>query len=135
MERKRLFVKRAGLGGNILARGLVIAAPRSGSGKTVLTLGLMRSYRNAGLTVAGAKCGPDYIDPSYHTAVCGRASRNLDGWMVGRAASAELFHRAIVDADVAVVEGVMGLYDGRHGSVYRCNDDQREKCRAKFPAH
>ena len=58
----------AGHDGNSLARGLVIAAPRSGSGKTMLTLGLMRAFRNAGLAVADAKCGPDYIDPAFHAA-------------------------------------------------------------------
>src|ERR1700720_4787893 len=80
LERKRLLVKLAGRDGNILARGLVIAAPRSGSGKTMLTLGLMRSYRNAGLTVAGAKCGPDYIDPAFHASATGKPSFNLDSW-------------------------------------------------------
>ena len=78
-------MKLAGHEGNILARGLVIAAPRSGSGKTMLTLGLLRSYRNAGLTVAGAKCGPDYIDPAFHAAATGKPSFNLDSWAMSSA--------------------------------------------------
>ncbi|VFU08975.1 protein of unknown function [Methylocella tundrae] len=61
-------------------RGLLIAAPRSGSGKTVLTLGLMRAFRNKGLAVGAAKCGPDYIDPAFHAAATGQNSVNLDSW-------------------------------------------------------
>ncbi|MGI9514281.1 MAG: cobyrinate a,c-diamide synthase, partial [Anderseniella sp.] len=62
------------------ARGLVIAAPASGSGKTLLTLALLRALKNRGFSVAGAKSGPDYIDPKFHQAACGQPSVNLDAW-------------------------------------------------------
>ena len=110
-------MKLAGLGGNILARGLVIAAPRSGSGKTMLTLGLLRSYRNAGLTVAGAKCGPDYIDPAFHAAAAGTPSFNLDSWAMRPALLAELSVAAA--CDIILCEGVMGLFDGVAGEPGR----------------
>jgi cobyrinic acid a,c-diamide synthase len=112
-------VKLAGHGGNILARGLVIAAPRSGSGKTMLTLGLLRSYRNAGLTVAGAKCGPDYIDPAFHAAATGKPSFNLDSWAMPPALLGALAVAAGEACDVVLCEGVMGLFDGVAGEPGR----------------
>ena len=90
---------------------LVIAAPRSGSGKSTITSGLLAAL-SCRHVAQGFKVGPDYIDPGYHTAASGRVSRNLDTWMVNPTQVQRTFARAVAGADVAVVEGVMGLYDG-----------------------
>jgi cobyrinic acid a,c-diamide synthase len=100
-------------------RGLVIAAPRSGSGKTILTIGLMRSYRNAGLAVAGAKCGPDYIDPAFHAAATGRQSFNLDSWAMYPSLVRALGGAVAEGCDLTLCEGVMGLFDGVPGTKGR----------------
>jgi len=91
---------------------LVIAAPASGSGKTTVACGLMAALRAARLTVSGHKTGPDYIDPGYHALATGRPARNLDPFLCGEDRIVPLFTHAARDADVAVVEGVMGLFDG-----------------------
>lgn len=92
---------------------IVIAGTGSGVGKTTLTLGLMAALKRKGLQVQGFKCGPDYIDPSYHTAVTGRVSRNLDSWMLTHDAVKEILVRGSQGADISVIEGVMGFYDGK----------------------
>ena len=92
---------------------LIIAAPHSGSGKTLVTLGLLRALRNAGHSVASAKVGPDYIDPQFHTAATGRPCFNLDPWAMGTPACASLLPQ---DADLTIIEGVMGLFDGPDGA-------------------
>ena len=91
---------------------LVIAAPASGCGKTTVAGGLMAALRARGLTVSGHKVGPDYIDPGYHALATGRAPRNLDPFLCGEELIAPLFRHGAAGAQVAVVEGVMGLFDG-----------------------
>ncbi|MFC4059049.1 cobyrinate a,c-diamide synthase [Planomonospora corallina] len=94
---------------------LVIAAPASGHGKTTVATGLMAALRAAGHTVSGHKVGPDYIDPGYHALATGRPGRNLDAHLVGEHLLAPLLLAGARGADLAVIEGVMGLYDGRIG--------------------
>ena len=93
----------------------VVAAPATGQGKTTVATGLMAALREAGHAVSGHKVGPDYIDPGYHALACGRPGRNLDPHLVGEELVAPLLLHGAAGADVAVVEGVMGLYDGRIG--------------------
>ena len=92
---------------------VVIAAPASGSGKTTVATGLMGALRAAGRRVAPFKVGPDFIDPGYHGLASGRPGRNLDPVLVGDSLIGPLFRHGSDDADIAVVEGVMGLFDGR----------------------
>lgn len=94
---------------------LVIAAPASGSGKTTVATGLMAAFTERGLAVSPHKVGPDYIDPGYHALATGLPGRNLDAYMCGPDLIAPLFAHAARGSDLAVVEGVMGLYDGASG--------------------
>jgi cobyrinic acid a,c-diamide synthase len=96
-------------------KGFVIAGERSGVGKTILTLAMAQAFMERGLRVQCFKVGPDFIDPGFHQAVTGRTSRNLDGWMMGRDYSICSFEENVQDADMAIVEGVMGLFDGHNG--------------------
>ena len=91
---------------------LLIAAARSGSGKTTLALGLMRALARRGLRVSAIKCGPDYIDPAFHTAATGRPSLNLDSWAMSRELIQDIVQSAQEDADIIIAEGAMGLFDG-----------------------
>jgi cobyrinic acid a,c-diamide synthase len=93
-------------------KGFVIAATGSGAGKTTLTLGILAWLRAKGLSVAPFKVGPDFIDPGHHARMAGRTSYNLDSWMLSKQYNRRLFHEQSQGADLAVVEGVMGLFDG-----------------------
>ena len=97
-----------------MTKGFMIAAPSSGSGKTLVTLGLLARFREEGVNVAGAKCGPDYIDPRFHEAATGRPSVNLDPWAMRPDLIRTLLPR---EADLVLVEGVMGLFDGGKGGA------------------
>ena len=95
---------------------IVIAGTHSGCGKTTVARGLMRAFRNKGYCVQPFKVGPDFIDPSHHTAITGRISRNLDPFMMGEEGVKRTFLEASKGADIAIIEGVMGMYDGLDGS-------------------
>ena len=97
-----------------MAKAFVVAAPASGSGKTMITLGLLRALKNQGVRVASAKVGPDYIDPRFHEAATGVPCINLDPWAMSKEMAAGLLHE--IDAEVVVIEGVMGLFDGPQGA-------------------
>ncbi|WP_445505645.1 cobyrinate a,c-diamide synthase [Niallia sp. 03091] len=96
------------------SRRLVIAGTGSGVGKTTLTIGIMSALQKKGYTVQGFKCGPDYIDPTYHTAVTGRTSRNLDSWMLNHDMVKEIACLGSKGADISIIEGVMGFFDGKN---------------------
>ncbi len=101
-------------------RGLIVAAPRSGAGKTVITLALLAALRRRGVVVKAAKTGPDYIDPGFHAAATGAAGCNLDSWAMPPALLDALVAEASSGAEILVIEGVMGLFDGVAGSPGRC---------------
>ena len=93
-------------------RGLIIAAPHSGAGKTTVTLAILAALKRRGLKVSAAKAGPDYIDPAFHLAVTGRPSVNLNSWAMTPDLLEGLVAQSANDADVFLIEGVMGLFDG-----------------------
>lgn len=99
-----------------MTKAIIIAGTQSGSGKTTVTLGLMAALARRGLDVQPFKCGPDFIDPSLHKLVTGKSSRNLDIWMAGESFTHQTFDLHSSNADIAVVEGVMGMYDGGESS-------------------
>lgn len=96
---------------------LVIGATQSGSGKTTVTAGIIAALKMRGLKVQAYKVGPDYIDPGFHEIASGRPAHNLDAWLVGREKLGEIFFTTSRASDIAIVEGVMGLYDGGRGGI------------------
>lgn len=98
-------------------RRIVVAGTGSGVGKTTVTLGLMSALKQKGYVVQGFKCGPDYIDPTYHTAVTGRRSRNLDSWMGNEQIVRHVCSRGSEGAQLSIIEGVMGLFDGKRATT------------------
>lgn len=99
-----------------MAKAIIVAAPSSGSGKTLVTLGLLRAFRNAGQRVASAKVGPDHIDPRFHEAATGRPCYNLDPWAMSARQINGLTAELARNADLVIIEGVMGLFDGPRGA-------------------
>ncbi|MDP3732056.1 MAG: cobyrinate a,c-diamide synthase [Candidatus Omnitrophota bacterium] len=95
---------------------VIIAGTNSGVGKTTLTLGIISALRKKGISVQPFKTGPDYIDPTYHTEASGKACVNLDSWLLSKDTVVELFRRRAKNADISIIEGVMGLYDGLKNS-------------------
>ena len=91
---------------------LVIAGTHSGVGKTTVTLALLSAFKQRGRHIQAFKAGPDFIDPGHHTLVTGRPSRTLDGWMLGEILNRQIFAGAAADADLSIIEGMMGLFDG-----------------------
>ena len=95
--------------------GMLLTAPASGSGKTLITCGILQAFVNRGLKVVSFKCGPDYIDPMFHGKVIGTKSRNLDTFFTGSDTTRYLYEKNAAGFDLAVAEGVMGYYDGLGG--------------------
>jgi len=99
-----------------MKKSIVIAGTHSGVGKTTVSMGIMAALTRREMNVQPYKVGPDYIDPTHHTAICGRPSRNLDTFMMGEEGVRQSFHCSYNDADIGIVEGVMGLFDGMNSS-------------------
>src|ERR1700722_3549267 len=102
------------------ARGLIVAAPSSGSGKKTVTLGLLAALKRRGIAVRAAKAGPDYIDPAFHAAATGAASVNLDSWAMPPSLLDALAADVAQAAELVAIEGVLGLFDGVPGPSGRC---------------
>jgi len=101
----------------VTARGLITAAPHSGAGKTTVTLAILAALRRRGIAVRAAKAGPDYIDPAFHAAATAAPSVNLDSWAMSRPLLDAMAAQASAGADIFVIEGVMGLFDGTNGAA------------------
>ncbi|HEY6255337.1 MAG TPA: cobyrinate a,c-diamide synthase [Xanthobacteraceae bacterium] len=112
-------------------RGLIVAAARSGAGKTVITLALLSALKRRGVAVRAAKAGPDYIDPGFHAAATGAAARNLDSWAMPPALLDALVTQT--SAEMLVIEGVMGLFDGVAGPPGRCGTTADLAARFRLP--
>ena len=97
------------------ARGLIIAAAHSGAGKTTVTLAILAALQRRGIAVRAAKAGPDYIDPAFHAAAITAPSVNLDSWAMSGPLLDVMAAQAATGADIFVIEGVMGLFDGTNG--------------------
>ncbi len=115
------------------ARGLIVAAPRSGSGKTTVTLGLLAALARRGVAVRAAKAGPDYIDSAFHAVATGAASVNLDTWAMAPALLDTLACEAAAAAEILVIEGVMGLFDGIAGPPGRSGATADLAARFRLP--
>jgi cobyrinic acid a,c-diamide synthase len=115
------------------ARGLLISAPRSGAGKTTVTLGILKALARRGVSVRSAKTGPDYIDPAFHAAATGASSVNLDSWAMPPAQIDALAANAARGADIFVIEGAMGLFDGVPGTPGRSGAAADIAARLKLP--
>ena len=100
-------------------RGLIIGAARSGAGKTSVTIGLLRAFKRRGLAINGAKSGPDYIDPGFHSAASGQRGVNLDSWAMAPDLLAGLLAHAASGQDLLLIESAMGLFDGIDGGSGR----------------
>jgi cobyrinic acid a,c-diamide synthase len=117
----------------VIGRGLIVAAPRSGAGKTVITLALLAALRRRGMKVRAAKTGPDYIDPGFHAAATGAAGLNLDSWAMPPPLLDALAAEAASGCEILVVEGVMGLFDGVAGPPGRCGTTADLAARYRLP--
>jgi len=113
--------------------GLLVAAPRSGSGKTTVTLALMRALRRRGLRIRGMKCGPDYIDPAFHQAATGEPSFNLDSFAMAPALLDTLAASSAAAADLVLAEGSMGLFDGVRAAANRSGANSDIAARYGWP--
>jgi cobyrinic acid a,c-diamide synthase len=100
-----------------MIKAIVIGGTKSGCGKTTVSLGLMAALMKRGLEVAPFKVGPDFIDPGHHSRITDAIGRNLDGWMLSKSVNLDIFAKGCQSSDIAVIEGVMGLYDGYDGNT------------------